>query len=165
MDTPKEWERPTNVYQQTKYINDRCEVYEYEVDTRSSQVVDVHVRYPDEIQKMQVNALTDISARCKSYGSLETPLKTKEQIEQEAFKYLGKDNSDILIRSDIQFIYTPSTKNPKNIAAAHEWKWQDKSYKLPEGLSADVDPYPTVRIILTSGGKLLHYFNSRGLFN
>lgn len=165
MDTPKEWERPVDIYQQTAYMDSHCEVYEYELDSRNShQVVEVRIVYPQEFQGKTYTA-TETNAKCGSLPSLETPLKTKNQIEQEAFKYLGRDNGDILIKSNSQFVYTPSTKNPKNAPATNEWKWQDKSYKLPDGLTADIEPYPTVRIIMSSNGRLMHYFNSRPLFN
>ncbi len=164
MDTPKEWERPVDIYQQTAYMDNRCEIYEYELDSRNAQVVEVRIMYPQELQGQDLMA-AEIGTKCGSLPSLETPLKTKDQIEQEAFKYLGRDNGDILIKSNIQFVYTPSMKNPKNAPAFNEWKWQDKSYKLPEGLTADVEPYPTVRIIMSSNGRLVNYFNSRGLFN
>jgi hypothetical protein len=102
-------------------------------------------------------------SQCGQYGSLYAPTRTQAQIETVAMDYLSRDvpNFD-QIRS--QFVYKPSKDNPVNVAAAHEWIWQDTSYQLPEGLTGDVYNYPTIRIIISSGGKLLHYFNSVGLF-
>lgn len=160
-DTPKEWERPVFVFQQTQYIDDLCEVYEYELDARDNQIVDIHVRYPEAIQEISMD---ERKIQCGQYGSLYAPTKTQSQIETVAMDYLSRDVSNFdQIRS--QFVYKPSKEDPINVAAAHEWIWQDTSYKLPDGLTGDVYNYPTIRIILSSGGKLIHYFNSVGLFN
>jgi len=153
------WERRVEVYQQKEYINDRCEVYEYEVDVRNNQIVEIHVRYPDGLAGMS-------SGKCASYGSMEVPLKTKDEIEKVAFSYLGRDpeHTKFLIRSDIQPEYLPSKTTAKN-PAMNEWRWEDKSYKLPEGLTSDPFPYPMIRIIISSGGKLVYYLNTTELFN
>jgi len=96
---------------------------------------------------------------------MEIPLKTKDVIERSAFEYLGRDpeNAKILIRSDIQSEYISSKKGSAN-PAANEWKWEDKSVSLPDGLTGDPWQHPTIRIIMTSGGKLLYYLNTTGLF-
>ncbi len=164
MDTPSEWDRPVYVIQQKEYINERCEVYEYEVLAKTNQIIEIHVRYPKEIE--QTLATTGLKAsECESYGSMEIPLKTKDVIEKSAFEYLGRDpeNAKILIRSDIQPEYISSKKGSAN-PAANEWKWEDKSVSLPEGLTGDPWQHPIVRIIMTSGGKLLYYLNTTGLF-
>jgi len=159
-DTPKEWERPIYVFQQTKYIDSLCEVYEYEIDARNNQLIEVHVKYPQS--DMELSQETK-AKKCSSYGSLYTPLKTKTQIEAIAMDYLSRSISSFnQIRS--QFVFKPSTKNAVNAPAANEWFYQDTSYKLPEGLSGDVYNYPTIRIIVSSGGKLIYYFNSVELF-
>jgi hypothetical protein len=156
------WQRKVEIYQQTEFINDRCEVYEYEVDPRNNQIVEIHVRYPEGIPASP----DDKMAQCGSYGSLEIPLKTKAQIEQIAFAYLGRDpkgTGSMLASSAIQPQYIPSMKGAVN-PAMNEWRWEDKSYKLPEGLYSDAFAYPVLRIIISSGGKLVYYFNSTGLF-
>ncbi len=160
-DNPEEWDRPIYIFQQTDYINDRCEVYEYEVLIKTKQVVQVGVRYPEEAPMTP----DERTAKCKSYGSLEIPLKTKTEIEQDAFAYLGRDpeHTKFMLRSDIQPEYIPSKKGTAN-PAMNEWKWEDKNYKLPEGLMGDPSPYPTMRIILSSGGKLVYYLNTTDLF-
>ncbi len=162
IDTPVEWKRPVYVFQQTQYINERCEVYEYEVDARNLQIVDIHVRYPEEIQGL-LGGVGLNASKCASYGSMELPLKPKDTIERTAFDYLAKGVGNQLPATD-QFTYISSKQGAAN-PAANEWIWQDKSYKLPAGLTGDVYSYPTIRIILSSGGKLLHYFNSVGLFS
>jgi len=156
------WERRVEIYQQKEFINDRCEVYEYEVDPRNNQIVEIHVRYPEGIPASP----DDKMAQCGSYGSLEIPLKTKDQIEQIAFAYLGRDpegTGRFLLSSAIQPQYIPSMKGAAN-PAMNEWMWEDKSYKLPEGLYSDAFAYPVLRIIISSGGKLVYYFNSTSLF-
>jgi len=159
-DVPPEWERPVYIFQQTEYINELCEVYEYEVDVRNSQIVEVHVRYPESIQNL---SLDERKKQCGSLSSLYGPVVTEEEIKTVTMDYLARAVSDFDQIKD-QFEYRPSTKTPVNIAAAHEWIWQDTDYKLPEGLSGDVYNYPTIRIIISSGGKLIYYFNSVGLF-
>lgn len=152
------WERRVEIYQQKEFINDRCEVYEYEVDPRNNQIVEIHVKYPEGVSIG--------SPDCAKFGSLEVPLKTKEQIEKIAFEYLGRapeSTGSMLLSSSIQPQYIPSMKGAAN-PAMNEWRWEDKSYKLPEGLYSDAFPYPTLRIIISSGGKLVYYFNSTGLF-
>ena len=152
------WERRVEIYQQKEFINDRCEVYEYEVDPRNNQIVEIHVKYPDGVSIG--------SPDCAKFGSLEVPLKTKDQIERVAFEYLGRapeSTGSMLVSSAIQPQYIPSMKGSAN-PAMNEWRWEDKSYKLPEGLYSDAFAYPTLRIIISSGGKLIYYFNSTGLF-
>ncbi|MFA5010068.1 MAG: hypothetical protein WC553_02460 [Patescibacteria group bacterium] len=161
-DTPAEWQRPVYVFQQTQYINEQCEVYEYEIDARNNQIVDIHVRYPEEIQNL-LGGVGLNASQCASYGSLYIPTKTQSQIETIAMDFLSQNVSNFTQLQD-DFTYQPSKENPVNVAAAHEWIWQDTSYKLPKGLTGDVYNYPTIRVILTSGGKLIHYFNSVGLF-
>ena len=163
-DVPPEWDRPVYVIQQKEYINERCEVYEYEVLAKTNQVIEVHVRYPKEIE--QTLATTGLKAsECESYGSMEIPLKTKDLIEKSALEYLSRDqkNTKLLIRSDIQPEYISSKKGSSN-PVANEWKWEDKSISLPEGLTGDPWQHPIIRIIMTSGGKLLYYLNTTGLF-
>ncbi|OIO45997.1 MAG: hypothetical protein AUJ28_03280 [Parcubacteria group bacterium CG1_02_37_51] len=160
IDTPAEWDRPVHAFQQSEYIDELCEVYEYEIDARNNQLVEVHVRYPEIIQEL---SLDEKKEKCNSLGSLYGSVRTETEIKNVAMTYLGRS----IPRFDQlkpEFIYKSSKENPVNIAAAHEWIWQDTSYKLPEGLTGDVYNYPTIRIIVSSGGKLIYYFNSVGLF-
>lgn len=159
-DVPPEWERPVYIFQQTNYIDELCEVYEYEIDARNGQLVEVHVKYPEIIQRL---SLDQRKQQCSSLGSLYGPIKTEAQIKAIAMAYLSREIPNFE-EIEPQFIYKPSTENPVNIAAAHEWIWQDTNYQLPEGLTGDVYNYPTIRIIISSGGKLIYYFNSVGLF-
>jgi len=161
-DNPEEWDRPIYIFQQTDYINDRCEVYEYEVLIKTKQIVQVGVRYPNEAPTTPDERMD----KCRQYGSLEIPLKSKAEIEQAAFAFLGRDpeHTKFMLRSDIQPEYIPSKPGVAN-PAMNEWKWEDKGYKLPEGLMGDPSPYPTMRIIMSSGGKLVYYLNTTDLFS
>ena len=156
------WDRPVYIFQQKNYINDRCEVYEYEVSIETHQVIQVGVRYPEEIQPMMPD---ERISKCGQYGSLETPLKTKAEIEQIAFEYLRRDseNAKILVSPGIQSEYISSKKGSAN-PATNEWKWEDKSISLPEGLIGDPWQHPLIRIIISSGGKLIYYLNTTDLF-
>lgn len=159
MEDVKGWDRRVEVYQQKDIVDDQCEVYEYEVDIRNNQLVEVHVRYPDGISVG--------SPQCIGKASLYFPLKTKGQIEQAAFDYLCRvpeSTGSMLASSSIQPQYIPSMKGSTK-PSQNEWRWEDKSYKLPDGLYSDAFAYPVLRIIMTSGGKLMYYFNSTGLFN
>ncbi len=161
-DNPEEWDRPVYVFQQTNYINDRCEVYEYEVGIKTKQVIEIRIAYPDAIEGMMAD---ERMAQCAKYGSIEVPLKTKDQVEEAAFAYFGRDSehTKFMLRSDIQLEYIPSKPGAKN-PAANEWKWEDKNVSLPDGLVGDPWAHPIARIIMSSGGKLIYYLNTTELF-
>jgi hypothetical protein len=159
MEDVEGWERRVEVYQQKDFVDDQCEVYEYEVDIRNNQLVEVHVRYPDGVSVG--------SPQCSGLASLYYPVKTKDQIEQTAFDYLGRipeSTGSMLASSAIQPQYIPSMKGTAK-PSQNEWRWENKSYKLPDGLYSDTFAYPVLRIVMTSGGNLLYYFNSTKLFN
>ncbi|HOZ55758.1 MAG: hypothetical protein BWY51_00153 [Parcubacteria group bacterium ADurb.Bin316] len=158
IDTPPEWKRPVYVFQQEEYINDRCEVYEYEVSVDSNQLVEVHIVYPEEIQNQAPTG--DGPIKCDDYESLEVPLKSKAEIEASALTYLQRGVTDFDKIKD-ELIYTPSKKDPVNSPAANEWSWQDDEYAWPEGWSGE---NPRVRVIMSSGGKLISYYNNLSLF-
>lgn len=157
-DNPEEWDRPIYIFQQKDFINDRCEIYEYEVSAKTYQVIQVGIKYLQERSAV-------MPGNCPGNGSLDWPLMSKSEIEQAAFAYLGRDpeHTKFMLRSDIQPQYIPSKPGTEN-PAANEWRWEDKSYKLPDGLMGDPWPYPTMRIIMSAGGKLVYYLNTTELF-
>lgn len=166
-DNPKEWDRPVYIFEQTNYINDRCEVYRYQVTQKTDQVVEIGIVYPEEVQQGNPTEMVEKRKElCSSYGSLETPLKTKEQIEQAAYAYLGRDpeHTTILLRDSIGPEYTSSKPGSAN-PAQNIWQWEDKNVSLPEGLTGDPWPHPMIRIIISSGGKLVNYLNTTDLFS
>lgn len=157
-DTPEEWYRPVYIFQQTNYIDDRCEVYQYQVTIKTNQVVEIGLVYPEKLSE-------EGTGKCVNYGSLETPLKTKAEIEQIAFAYFGRDpeHTRFMLRSDIQPQYFPSKPGAAN-PAQNEWRWEDKNISLPDGLTGDPWQHPIARIIISSGGKLIYYLNTTDLF-
>ncbi len=162
-DNPEEWDRPVYIFQQTNYIDDRCEVYQYQVLIKTKQVVEIGIVYPE-----RPNEKAQGPGPCLNHDSLETPLKTKAEIEQIAFAYFGRDpeHTKFMIRSDIPPQYIPSAQaysgatNP----AANEWRWEDTGVSLPDGLTGDPWQHPIARIIISSGGKLVYYLNTTDLF-
>jgi len=160
METPKEWERKVEIYQQKDYIGDTCEIYEYEVDARNNQIVQVGVRYPQQ----GVIANPKKQEDCGNFQSLETPLLTLLELKEIAMGYFQRDVKDFDEIKD-KLAYEGSTKNPKSIPAQNTWIWQNKDYKLPDGLTAQApSEYPTVWATITSGGHLIMYLNTTGLF-
>ncbi len=166
-DNPEEWDRPVYIFQQTNPINDRCEVYEYQVTIKTHQVVEISIVYPRDVNSLAQEAMTpaERTSKCGQYGSLEVPLKTKAQIEQVAFAYLSRDpeHTKILSSEDVPE-YSPSKTTAKN-PAQNEWRWEDKNVSLPEGLTGDPWQHPLIRIIISSGGKLVYYLNTTDLFS
>lgn len=157
-DNPEEWDRPVYLFQQKNFINDRCEVYQYQVLIKTKQVVEIGIVYP-----IERNAT--MPGDCPGNGSLETPLKTKAEIEQIAFAYLGRDpeHTKFMLRSNIQPQYISSKPGAAN-PAQNEWKWEDANVSLPDGLTGDPWQHPIARIVISSGGKLVYYLNTTDLF-
>jgi len=145
-------DRPTYIFQQKEYINDRCEVYEYQVAKKTNQIVEIGIVYPEEIQQGNPTEQQERKKQCSNYGSLEIPLKTKVEIEQAAFAYLGRDpeHTKFTLRSDIQPEYISSKPGAVN-PAMNEWKWEDTRQNS------------LIRIVISSGGKLVYYLNTTDL--
>ena len=160
MEAPKEWERKAEIYQQKEYIGNTCEIYEYEVDPRDNQIIQVGVRYPQE----GVIASPKKQENCGNFQSLETPLLTLPELKEIATSYFQRSIKNFNEIKD-KFVYEGSTPNPKTISAQNTWLYQDKDYKLPDGLSAEEpSKYPTIRATITSGGYLMMYLNTVHLF-
>lgn len=162
IETPKEWKRRVWIYQQKEFINDGCEVYEYEVDIRNNEVVQVGIRYPQEGVIPQPKSMEE----CQNTDtrSLEIPILTMQEIEEAAMSYLrrGVENFDEI---KDELVYEGSAKDPKRISAHHAWIWEDKDYKLPEGLEAQApSEVPTIWSRVSCGGHLIMYLNTVGLF-
>ena len=143
IDTPQAWKRTVNIYRATKEIEGTCQVYEYEVYPKTHDVVEVRVVYPDNYQ-----------GKCTK-GDLFSPKVSEAKIKevgQAYLKNLGLTQS--------------FTIAPVNDMSRWQWKWQDTNYKLPDGLvgRSAVDSKPTIRIFISSSGKLLQYNNTVALF-
>jgi hypothetical protein len=143
IDTPQPWKRTVNIYRATKEIEGTCQVYEYEVYPKTHDIVEVRVVYPDNYQ-----------GKCTK-GDLFSPKVSEAKIKevgQAYLKNLGLTQSFTLA--------------PVNDMSRWQWKWQDANYKLPDGLvgRSAVDSKPTIRIFISSSGKLLQYNNTVALF-
>lgn len=154
------WERKVEVYQQKEYIEKTCEVYEYEVDIRNNEIVQVGIRYPQE----GVIENPKKQEECQDTHSLETPLLTLSEIEGIAMGYVQRGVKNFDAIKD-KFIYEGSSQSPKTISAHNAWIYENKDYKLPEGLTATVpSEVPTIWSRVSSGGYLIMYLNTTGLF-
>lgn len=143
IDTPQAWKRTVNIYRAIKEIEGTCQVYEYEVYPKTHDIVEVRVVYPDNYQ-----------GKCTK-GDLFSPKVSEAKIKevgQAYLKNLGLTQS--------------FTVAPVNDMSRWQWKWQDANYKLPDGLvgRSAVDSKPTIRIFISSSGKLLQYNNTVALF-
>lgn len=148
-DTPEEWERTVNVYTATKEIEGICEVYEYEVYPKTHDVVEVRVVFPEGYNR----------SNCPNTGkSLFDPYATEAQIKEVGQAYLKR-----AVGNNYSFIVKPLERSN---TSRWEWKWEDTSYKLPAGVAGDsaVDSRPTIRLHISSAGKLLQYNNTIPLF-
>lgn len=148
-DTPKEWERTVNVYTATKEIEGICEVYEYEVYPKTHDVVEIRVVFPEGYDR----------SNCPNTGkSLFEPYVTEAQIKAVGQAYLKRAVGN-------NYSFTVKSLERSN-TSRWEWKWEDTSYKLPAGVAGDsaVDSRPTIRLHISSAGKLLQYNNTIPLF-
>lgn len=143
--TPAEWKHTVNVYRTTSIIDGTCEVYEFEVYPKTHEVVQVHVVYPD-----------GYAGQCTN-GNMFSPVVSDEKIKEVGNAFATR------IAPDKQFTISPLTRGT---ASRVEWKWEDASYKLPEGVSGGsaVDSRPTIRMHISSAGKILQYNNTIPLF-
>lgn len=162
MDRAEGWERFVNRYQTAETIYDTCSVYEYEVYPKTSDVVQVHVVYPSSYE-----------GRCEKTGSLFSPEVPEWEIKEVYAEHFlnsgGIPNYEFGLNNNTriknEFTITPRSKTGDE-PDRYEWFWEDKSYKLPEGLSGTsaVDSRPTVRMFISAAGKLVQYNNTIPLF-
>lgn len=143
IDTPQAWKRTVNIYRATKEIEETCQVYEYEVYPKTHDIVEARVVYPEDHQ-----------GKCTK-GDLFSPKISEAQIKEAGEAYLKNLG------------FTQSfTVAPISDMSRWQWKWQDANYKLSDGLvgRSAVDSKPTIRIFISSSGKLLQYNNTIPLF-
>ena len=143
IDTPQVWKRTMNIYRATKEIEGTCQIYEYEVYPKTHDIVEVRVVYPDGYQ-----------GKCTK-GDLFSPKVSETKIKEVGESYLK--NLDLTQSFTIA---------PVDDMSRWQWKWQDTNYKLPDGLvgRSAVDSKPTIRLFISSAGKLLQYNNTVALF-
>ncbi len=143
IEKPEAWKRMVNIYRATKEIENTCQVYEYEVYPKTHDLIEVRVVYPDNYQ-----------GKCTK-GDLFFPKTSEAKIKEVGQTYLKN------LWLEQSFIVTPVDDMSR-----WQWKWQDADYKLSDGLvgRSAVDSKPTIRIFISSSGKLLQYNNTIPLF-
>ncbi len=159
MDAVDAWIRNVNVYDQKELINGWCSVYEFNTDIRNHSLTAVIIRglRQNEIETLK-NSGTSCNSNLKNVQKL-----TKTEAETIAMDYLKRTLSNFDQIKD-QFIYSTYTSlSSQNNGESHEWLWQDKNYKLPEGLSSRPYPGPIIRISVY-GKNQIQYWNTTSLF-
>lgn len=153
MDKVDGWVRQVNVYDQKELINGTCSVYEYNLDARNHKLTAVIIRglKPSEIADYK-NKGTTCSPDINNKRKL-----SKTDAETIAMSYLKQGVINFYQLKD-QFVYSE-----QNNGESHEWLWEDKTYKLPEGLSSRPYQYPIIRISVYSNGEI-QYWNTTPLF-
>jgi len=153
MEAVEGWIRQVNVYEQTELIKGQCAVYEYHTDARNHTLTAVIIRglRPSEIDSLKNNGITCIS----NPGNV--PNLTKAEAETIAMNYLKRAVPNFNQIKD-QLVYTQQQNGE-----SHDWVWEDKGYKLPEGLSSRPYLYPTIRISVY-GNNEIQYWNTVSLF-
>ncbi len=147
------WVRQVNVYDQKGVLNGQCVSYEYHVDTKSHIVTSVSIRglRPNEIDALKNDGITCVS----DSGNL--PKITKAEAETIAKEYLKRAVQD-LDKTWGQFTYSLHSNGE-----SHQWLWEDKGYKLPEGLEGRPWSHPIIRISV-NGDHTINYWNTVPLF-
>ncbi len=150
MEAVEEWTRQVNVYRQKELLNGQCSVYEYHIDPRSHSLVAVVVAglKPNEIEAYKVKGI-----ECKTEVH-NLPEISKAEAESVAMEYLKRVLPNFDQIKD-RFVYSHGK--------THSWLWEDKSYKLPDGLVGRPYSYPTIRISVDNT-KNIQYWNTVSLF-
>ncbi|MDO8503880.1 MAG: hypothetical protein Q7S60_04305 [bacterium] len=153
MEAVDSWVRKVNVYDQKEIVNEQCSIYEYHTDTRNHTLTAVLIRglRSSEIDTLKENGITCIS------DSGNMPKISKAEAETMAMEYLKRAVPNFDQIKD-RFAYTQQRNGE-----SHEWIWEDKGYKLPEGLSSRPYSYPIVRIAVY-GNREIQYWNTVSLF-
>ena len=147
-----EWERQVNIYEQKDLINGQCEVYEYQTDSRNNTLTAVHIR---DLRPSEIDSLKASGTTCGTPSTV--PKLSKTEAEVIATDYLKRalPNFD-QIKDKLAY-------SEKLGGESQEWRFEDKSYKLPEGLVGDPYSYPVIRIVIF-GDKSILYENTTSLF-
>ncbi|GIW69343.1 MAG: hypothetical protein KatS3mg101_0090 [Patescibacteria group bacterium] len=152
LEAAKAWLRQINVYEDAKPLSDNsCSVYQYHVDPRNQVITQVVTRglNANEIETLKQKGVSCINSNIM-------PVITKEEAEQIASGYLKRALPNFEELKD-QFVYSFSQKE------SHTWMWEDKNYKLSEGLTGKPYSYPIVRLTVYGNGQIL-YWNTIPLF-
>lgn len=147
------WVRQINVYDQKELVNGECAVYEYHTDARNHTLTAVVIRglRPNEIDALKKDGVTCVS------NSGNMPKIAKAEAETIAMQYF-KHAVPNLDQIKTQFTYSLQSNGE-----AHQWLWEDKGYKLPEGLEGRPYSYPVIRMTV-NGDHTVSYWNTVSLF-
>lgn len=147
------WVRQVQVYDEKTPLNGGCYVYEYQVDPRNHTLTSVSLKglKPNEIEALKNQGMTCVA------NPTPAPKVSKDQAQTVAFEYLQRALPNFNEIKN-QFIYST-----QNNGESHEWLWENKDYKLPEGLSARPYQYPIIRISVY-GNSEVQYWNTTSLF-
>lgn len=154
MEAVEGWTRQVNVYHQKELLNGQCSVYEYHIDPRNHALVAVVIAglKPSEIEEYKNNGVT-----CVTTNSNTVPKISKAEAEEVAMGYLQRGVANFDQIKD-QFVYSEQLNGE-----SYQWFWEDKTYKLPEGLEGRPYSHPIIRISV-HGNKQIQYWNTVSLF-
>ncbi len=147
------WVRQVNVYNQKELLNGTCSIYEYHTDVRNHTLTAVTIR---DLRPNEVYSFKKDGATCSSDYGIMAKI-TRAEAETIAMDYLKRAVSNIDQIKD-QFTYSLQSNGE-----AHEWLWEDKNFKLPEGLESRPYYNPIIRITV-NGDKTISYWNTVPLF-
>ncbi len=148
-----EWLRPVYIFQEKKFINNDCQVYQYEVSAENYEIIEIQTAWPQWFQPEEKNDCPDVYSR---------PTKDKEELEKFAFKFfLDVPRYNLLLSSSDELNLSPKFTELKYF---YEWLWENKNISLPEELTGDPYQHPVIKIMLTKDGRLDHYLNTTELF-
>lgn len=153
MEVVDSWIRKVNVYDQKELIDSECSVYEFNTDVRNHNLTAAIIRV---LQQSEIESLNNSGISCNS-NPKNIQWLTKTEAESIAMSYLNRALPNFNQIKD-QFVYSAQSNGE-----SHEWLWQDKNYKLPEGLSSRPYPYPVIRISVY-GNNEIQYWNTTSLF-
>lgn len=153
MDKVDGWVRQVNIYDQKDLINGTCNIYEFNTDARNHNLTAVLIR---GLRQNEIEALKSNGVTC-STNSGAMPKITKSEAETLAFDYLKRvlPNLD-QIKDKFEYSFQSNEES-------HQWLWEDKTYKLPEGLASRPYYNPIIRISV-NGDKTISYWNTISLF-
>jgi len=153
MDAVEGWVRKVNVYDSKELIDGKCSVYQYHTDQRNHSLVAVVIKglKPSEIEALAKNGNT-----CTLESGNILKINTVEA-EAIAMEYLARAVPNF---DQIKDNFKYSTQQN---GESHEWLWEDKEYKLPDGLSSRPYPGPIIRISVY-GNNEIQYWNTVPLF-
>ncbi len=137
------------IFQEKRFINNDCQVYTFEVNPETSQVIQVQTNWPWWFQAGEEDECPDVYSN---------PAKSKEEVEKLVFEVLAKDpeyTGGILLRSDIQAQFRELKYN-------YSWTWEDESVSLPEGFIGN--QHPVLRVMMTKDGRFDYYLNTFDIF-